>query len=85
MRKVIFVFTLLILFLILALTVYKKYAPNSKEEKIYSVLSSYSYLSDGEVNFKVKVYTNKEESLLAYPKNAKVYLHDVNKNNKHII
>ena len=80
MRKLIFVFTMCILLLTLALVLFDKYKDGDKEEVAYSIKSSYAYLSNnGEVNFDVKVYTNHKNSLLKYAHSSIANIHNKSK------
>lgn len=80
MRKLIFVFTMCILLLTLALVLFDKYKDEDKEEVAYSIKSSYAYLSNnGEVNFDVKVYTNHKNSLLKYARSSIANIHNKSK------
>lgn len=80
MRKLIFVFTMCILLLTLALVLFDKYKDEDKEEVAYSIKSSYAYLSNnGEANFDVKVYTNHKNSLLKYAHSSIANIHNKSK------
>jgi hypothetical protein len=80
MKKVIFIFSLIILAATIILWAYQNNR-NDDYEDIFSIKTSYSYISNNGVNFNIKVYSSKKESLLAFGKEAEVYLHDKSEEN----
>ena len=80
MKKIIFVFSIILL---LGSIIFLIYLRKDEEvyEDIFSVRTSYSYINNNGVSFSVKLYSNQEKSLLAYPNEGEVYLHDKDDNN----
>lgn len=81
MRKMYFVLGLVLLLCSGFLVLLFSLKDDSIEEVAYSIRASHSYLSDGNVDFNIKLYTNNKDSLLAYPKEALITLEDKNKDN----
>ena len=80
MRKVIFLFSLIILSITIILWLYQN-TSNDDYEDIFSIKTSYSYINNNGVNFSVKVYSSKKDSLLCYGNEGEVFLHDKNDEN----
>lgn len=81
MKKVIIVFTILVILLVISFILIDQYTSNYIEEVTYSVKSEYLYLSNGDVQFNVKVYSNDENSLLKYAKKSEAVIHDRSEEN----
>lgn len=81
MRKIVIILSILLLGLVTAIILVDTFKNNDYEEKVYSIETSYSYLSKGNVNIPIKIYSNKDDSLLQYACEADVTLHDKGKNN----
>lgn len=81
MKKVITMFTILVILLIISFILIDQYTSNYIEEVTYSVKSEYLYLSNGDVQFNVKVYSNDENSLLKYAKKSEAVIHDRSEEN----
>lgn len=81
MKKIIIIFSVVVLTLTACLILIFKFKDTPKEETTYCVKTAYSYLSKGDVKFDVKIYSNYSESLLLHAKEADVYLHDKKEDN----
>lgn len=81
MRKFVIMFSVLILFATLLFILLFNYKDNTSIEKVYTVRSSYSYLSDDKTNLLLKIYSNRKNSLLAYADKANVTMHDRSEDN----
>lgn len=81
MRKFIVIFSVFLLFVSILLIVFFVNKDNSIEEKTYSLKTSYAYLSDGEVEAVIKIYSNDKNSILKYADKAQVSLHDKSEEN----
>ena len=76
MRKLILIFSVvLVMFSIVLFFGFKK-KDKYKEEVTYSIKTAYAYLTDGPLKFDIKIYSNLDDSLLSNSKEAQVYLHD---------
>lgn len=76
MKKIIIIASSVIVLITIFLILLFSFNDEILEEEIYSVKTNYSYLSDDNVTFSVKVYSNLKKSLLNYANNADVTLHD---------
>lgn len=76
MRKLLIVFSTVVLLLTVTIIYISKYKKMPTEENTYCVETTYSYLSKESINFDVKLYSNYNDSLLKYSNEANVYLHD---------
>ena len=76
MKKLIIIASSVIVLITIFLILLFSFNDEILEEEIYSVKTNYSYLSDDNVTFSVKVYSNLKKSLLNYANNADVTLHD---------
>ena len=76
MRKLIILITAFVLLLATALILYFTFKSDNIDEKVFCVKTDYMYLSDGEVELDIKLYTNDEDSLIKYANEANVYIHD---------
>lgn len=76
MRKLIVLITVFVALLATALVLYFTFKSDEIEEKVYCVKTDYLYLSDGEVELDIKLYTNDEDTLIKYAKESNVYIHD---------
>ena len=81
MRKLIILFSSVVILLSLFLVLFNSLKDEEQVEKTYSVRTNYAYLSDGEIHVVFKVYSNKLDSLLKYANQANVTLHNRNKEN----
>ena len=81
MKKLIIMFSVVIVFLTVFLILLSTYKDNTILEEVYAIKSNYSYLSDGNVNLTIKLYTNDKKSLLGYANKANVVLHDRSEEN----
>ena len=92
MRKLILIFSVILVMFSVVLFLGFRKRNNDKEEVTYSIKTAYSYLSEGPLKFDVKIYSNLEDSLLNNCKEAQIHLHDqkeesvltVNVNSVHI-
>ena len=81
MRKLIVLFSGVVLLLSLFLILFNSLKDNEETEITYSIRTNYAYLSDGEISAVFKVYSNQIDSLLKYADKANVTLHNRNKEN----
>ena len=81
MRKLIVLFSGVILLLSLVLILFNSLKDNEEMEITYSVKTNYAYLSEGEISAVFKVYSNQIDSLLKYADKANTTLHNRNKEN----
>lgn len=81
MKKLIILFTSVIVLLISFLILLNNFKNIEENEIIYSLNTNYAFLSDGNINIIFKVYSNQKSSLLKYAEEANVSLHDKNKEN----
>lgn len=77
MKKIGFVFSIILIALACLFLIYQKEI-TTDEESVFSIKTSYSYINQNGINFSVKLYSNKNESLLSHGKEGEVYLHDQN-------
>ena len=78
MRKAIIIFSILISLITLAIVLFINYQENDVIENTYTLKTNYAFLSDGSVTFDIKVYTNKNNSLIDYATESSATLHDKN-------
>ena len=81
MKKMIILFTIVVILLVSSLILFEKYKDEEETEVVYSLNTNYAYLNNDSINIIFKVYSNLEKSLLRYAKEANVMLHDKNKEN----
>ena len=78
-------FIIMVSTLIIIVTVFLFLFFNTEEkfinEKVYSIKTNYSYLSDGKVLIPIKLYSNNKNSLLKYANESNATLHDLNEEN----
>ena len=80
MKKIGFIFSVILIVVTCLFLIYQNESTD-EEENIFSIKTSYSYINQNGVDFTIKLYSNKDESLLSYAKNAEVYLHDKKEEN----
>lgn len=76
MRRAIIIFSVFVLLLTLAIVLFFNYKENDIIENTYCVKTNYAFLSEDDVQFNIKLYTNKKESLIKYAEEAITTIHN---------
>ena len=76
MKKLIIMFSTVVIFLSIFLLLFSGVKDKPYDEKTFSLRTHYAYLVDEKLSFAVKVYSNFDDSILLYANKGTAILHD---------